>query len=371
MTADAGASRPTRVLKVDPSRPEPEIIREAAAVLRRGGLVAFPTETVYGLGANGLDPEAVAGIFRAKGRPADNPLILHVAHADDAARLAASWPPVAQRAAEAFWPGPLTLVVPSRGHVPSVVTAGLPTVAVRIPDHPVALALLREAGVPVAAPSANRSGRPSPTRAEHVWHDLQGRVDLILDAGPVGIGVESTVLDVTTDPPTVLRPGGVAVETLRAVLGDVAVDPYAVHPPGDAHDEEEEEGRPAPRSPGMKYRHYAPSCPVELIVGEPAARRRTLGLRVAHYLEKGQRVGVVVTEEGAGALSGENDRLLVRIVGPAHRPDLYARRLFQYLRELEGAGSDVIIMEGIEPEGIGLAVMNRLRKAAGSRIIEG
>lgn len=370
MTGDPSSSLSTRLLKVDPHRPEPDIIREAAAVLRRGGLVAFPTETVYGLGANGLDPEAVAKIFRAKGRPADNPLIMHVARPDDGARLAAKWPLVAERAAEAFWPGPLTLVVPSRGHVPAVVTAGLPTVAVRIPDHPVALALLREAAVPVAAPSANRSGRPSPTRAEHVWNDLQGRIDLILDGGPVGIGVESTVLDVTTDPPTVLRPGGIGVEALRDVLGDVAVDPDAVHPPEDVDDEEEAGERPAPRSPGMKYRHYAPSCPVELIVGEPSARQRTLAQRAAYYADGGQRVGVIATEEGAKQLAGENDRLLLRTVGPAHRPDLYARRLFQYMRELEGEGSDVIIMEGIEPEGIGLAVMNRLRKAAGSRIVE-
>ncbi len=197
----------TELLAVDPFSPEPERIARAAEVLRRGGLVAFPTETVYGLGANALDPNAVAGIFHAKGRPANNPVIVHVAEARDVLRVVADWPEIAERLAQRFWPGPLTLVLPKRAGVPDVVTAGGPTVAVRVPAHPVALALLRAVGVPIAAPSANRSTQLSPTRAEHVQRGLDGLIDLILDGGPTTGGLESTVLDVTTTPPRLLRPG--------------------------------------------------------------------------------------------------------------------------------------------------------------------
>lgn len=366
------ASRHTRLLRVDATRPGGAAIAEAAAVLRAGGLVAFPTETVYGLGANALCPVAIAGVFAAKGRPADNPLIVHTADAEGAEELAARWPEAAGRAAAAFWPGPLTVVVPARPGLPPSVTAGLPTVALRVPDHPVAHTLLAAAGVPVAAPSANRSGRPSPTRAEHVWDDLRDRIDLIVDGGPVGIGVESTVLDVSVDPPILLRPGGVSLEQLRAVLGEVEVDPGAMALPGSG----EVEPGAAVRSPGMKYRHYAPRCPAILVEGEPEARARRLASVAADYAVQGLCVGIIATEEGAAAFGPEQEKaadrgnVVVRVTGPRARSDLYAARMFGVLRELERLGCDVILMEGIDTSGIGLAVMNRLRRAAGFRVVQ-
>lgn len=359
--------RVTRMLKVNPRQPEEDVIRLAAAVLKQGGLVAFPTETVYGLGAHALMPEAVAGIFQAKGRPSDNPLIVHVPGVQEARSLAAHWPDRAQRLAEAFWPGPLTLVVPAAAHIPPIVTAGLDTVAIRVPAHPVALALLKEAGVPVAAPSANRSGRPSPTRASHVWDDLQGLIDLILDGGPVGIGLESTVVDVSGSTPVLLRPGGITREALEGVLGPVELDPAVL----------KAAGHNPPRSPGMKYRHYAPACPALVVEGPTPARWRQLARLVQDHLARGETVGVIASQEaaayldrpGGGDRPGVGGRLILRATGPLARPESYAARLFADLRELDQLGADIILMEGIEPAGMGLAVMNRIRKAAGFHII--
>ena len=264
----------TELLVVDPIDPQPERIARAAAVLRRGGLVAFPTETVYGLGANALDAAAVAGIFRAKGRPANNPLIVHVAEWRDALPLVADWPPVAEGLAGRFWPGPLTLVLPKRDVVPDLVTAGGATVAVRVPAHPVALALLRAAGVPVAAPSANRSTQLSPTRAAHVQRGLDGLIDMILDGGPTTGGLESTVLDVTTTPPRLLRPGLIAPAELEALIGPIGrISP--IH-----------EAAALP-SPGMMSRHYAPRTPLECVEGDAMERVRTL-------LNAGERVGWLI-----------------------------------------------------------------------------
>lgn len=353
----------TRWVVVDPQRPDQEAVEDAAAVLREGGLVAFPTETVYGLGANAWSPAAVEKIFVAKGRPADNPLIVHVAEPAQAAALAAEWSETARKAAQAFWPGPLTLVVPLGAPLPPRVTAGLNTVAVRVPAHPVALALLRAAALPVAAPSANRSGRPSPTRAEHVWDDLAGRIHFLLDGGPVGVGVESTVLDLSVHPPLVLRPGGISLEALRDVLGNVELDPaLASFRSGEGMEQQ------VPRSPGVKYRHYAPACPAVLVEGPPPVRRRKLAQWVQARLAEGRRVGVIATEEGASGLR-EHEGLILRVTGSQRDPEAYAKGLFRFLRELEGAGCDMIIMEGIEAEGIGLAVMDRLRKAAGGHIV--
>lgn len=240
-------------IRVDPRDPDPETIRRAAGTLRRGGLVAFPTETVYGLGAAALDPAAVARIFAAKGRPSYNPLIVHVADAGAARALAAEWSPAAERLADAFWPGPLTLVVPRRPGVPDAVTAGLPSVALRVPAHPVAHALLREAGIPVAAPSANRSTQVSPTTAAHVERSLGGRVELILDAGPTPVGIESTVVSLAGEVPTLLRPGTLSLDEVRGVVGEVEV---AAASGG---------GRAARPSPGMLDRHYAPRAEVRLL----------------------------------------------------------------------------------------------------------
>lgn len=261
-------------------------LRRAGAILRRGGLVAFPTETVYGLGADALNPEAVARIFAAKGRPADNPLIVHVTGIEQAGpAVVAAWPDVARRLAERFWPGPLTLVLPAGPAVPAAVRAGLPTVAVRCPAHPVAQALIAAAGTPVAAPSANRSGRPSPTRAEDVWADLGPHLDLLLDAGPVSVGVESTVVDVTAWPPRLLRPGGLPVEDLEVVLGVSLAPPPALG------------AAAAAPAPGMKYRHYAPEAPVVLAAGIEAGA----GF-LRQWLAEGHRIAVVGCREDLEAL---------------------------------------------------------------------
>lgn len=352
----------TRIVTVNPDNPETGAIDAAAAVLRAGGLVAFPTETVYGLGADATRSEAVAGIFRAKGRPADNPLIVHVADFGGLDPLVSEVPPSAHLLRELFWPGPLTLVLPRSELVPDVVTAGLSTVAVRMPSHPVALALIRRAGVPVAAPSANVSGRPSPTSAAHVIEDLAGRVDLIIDGGDTDVGVESTVLDLTTDPPTLLRPGGVTHEELCQVLGRVAVDPAAL-----VRQEDAAPRRPriAPRSPGMKYTHYAPMAPLVLVEGELGLVMEEI-LRLMHeYRLEGKRVGVLSTAESRGAYPAH----VVLEVGSRAEPKAVASSLFSTLRAFDEHDVDVILAEGIPEEGLGLAVMNRLRKAAGGRII--
>ncbi|MCR4419527.1 MAG: L-threonylcarbamoyladenylate synthase [Clostridia bacterium] len=353
--------RPTRYWRVNPRRPAPEAISRAARILRRGGLVAFPTETVYGLGANALSERAVRAVFAAKGRPADNPLIVHLGYAGQVAELAASVPPEAEMLTRRFWPGPLTLILPSNGRVAPAVTAGLDTVALRMPRHPVTLALLRRARVPVAAPSANLSGRPSPTLGRHVLQDLRGRIDLILEAGPAEVGVESTVLDLTVRPPAVLRPGGVTLEELEAVLGEVRVDPAA----GTADRTEA-----PPRSPGMKYRHYAPRAPMCLVSGEPQA----VGQRIAELVERarleGKRVAVLVSEETAAVCrQGVSPDVLV-CLGPRGNPALAAARLYAGLKACDRYAVDHILAEAWPEEGLGLALTNRLRKAAGHQVIE-
>ncbi|CCO08419.1 L-threonylcarbamoyladenylate synthase [Desulforamulus hydrothermalis] len=343
----------TQVWQLDARCPEPAVIDRAAAIIKAGGLVAFPTETVYGLGANGLDPAAVAGIYRAKGRPSDNPLILHVADRAMAHRLSHRLPPAAALLMETFWPGPLTLVVPRAGEIPRQVTGGLDTVALRMPDHPVALALIKAAGVPVAAPSANRSGRPSPTTARHVWADLQGRVDAILDGGPAGLGVESTVLDLTGPQPLILRPGGVTCEQLARLLPDVALDPAALG--------EKTASCQAPRSPGMKYIHYAPAAPLILFEGELPRVQQAMQRRAAELLAAGRRVGLLVSEETAAGWPGAAHLLTL---GSRRNPARAAALLFARLRRFDRLPVDIILAEGIPGRGLGLAVMNRLRRAA-------
>ncbi|HVK12852.1 MAG TPA: L-threonylcarbamoyladenylate synthase [Gemmataceae bacterium] len=323
----------TLVLRVAPDEPSPGPIATAAAALRRGWLVAFPTETVYGLGANALDPAAVGTIFRAKGRPPTNPVIVHVADEGMLTLVAADWPPAAAALARAFWPGPLTLVVPKAAAVPDVVTGGGPTVAVRRPTHPVAQALIRAAGVPVAAPSANRSAELSPTRAEHVLAGLSGRVDVILDGGPTPAGIESTVVDVTTSPPTVLRPGPISVEQLEAVVGPVAQRTKGV------------ESGPSP-SPGMMARHYAPRTPVELVAG----RDRLVGLA-----SRG-RVGVLALGPAAG-VPGE-------VVALPADPAGYAARLYAALHDLDALNLDRVLIEEPPATPEWLAVRDRLTRAA-------
>lgn len=315
--------------------PSPELAAGASA-LAAGGLVAFPTETVYGLGANALDPHAVARIFAVKGRPTDHPLICHIASADDLAPLVAEVTPLAQALADAFWPGPLTLVLPRSAAVPDAVTGGRDTVAVRVPDHPLALELLRAFGGPVAAPSANRFGRPSPTRANDVRDELGDTVDVILDGGPCAIGVESTVLDLTSNPPQVLRPGGVSVEQIEAVIGPV-------------------DGASGPaRAPGMLEAHYAPGARVEVVTADAAAAR------AADLTAAGTSVALLAPH----AISPLPDSVLV--LGPAGAPDAYAALLYTAFRRADAARCQVIVAVPPPAHGIGVAVRDRLARAAAS-----
>ena len=347
----------TRVLKVHPERPEPEKIRIAAHVIRDGGLVAFPTETVYGLGANALDDRAVLRIFEAKKRPADNPLIVHIANTDDIYLLAERLPKGAEVLMNEFWPGPLTLLVPRSELVPDATTAGLATVAIRMPSHPIARALIAEADVPIAAPSANLAGRPSPTTAKHVLDDLSGRIDIVIDGGAIGFGVESTVLDLTAKVPTVLRPGPITVEELIQVLGKIEVHRVAkAEAPTEVV---------VARAPGMKHKHYAPKAEVTVIEGSPDDMVSKIQELAGKHKHAGKKVGIMATTETANRYRAD----VVKVVGVRQKPRTIAKNLFKALREFDEEGVDVVLTEGLEPTGIGLAVMNRLRKAAGYNIV--
>jgi L-threonylcarbamoyladenylate synthase len=339
---------------VDPQNPDPHLIAHAAAIIRAGGLVAFPTETVYGLGADGLNPAAVARIFEAKERPSTDPLILHIAEPETLLQLVREAPPVALELAHRFWPGPLTLVLPKQPGVPDIVTAGLATVAVRMPAHPVALALIRAARTPIAAPSANRFGRTSPTTARHVQDDLGDRIDLILDAGPTPIGVESTVLDLTRPVPTILRPGGLPREALEGLLGPVAVQTHLA------------EG-PMP-SPGLLPKHYAPRAPMILVIGPPPRMRATLRELVARYTAQGHRIGLLIAEEDRAETADLPAETVV--LGAEGDLETVARRLYEGLRELDGRDLSLIIARDFGDQGLGLAVRDRLTRAAGGSIIQ-
>jgi len=338
----------TKVWRVDPKSPDPEAINEAAEIIRKGGLIAFPTETVYGLGANALDETAVRKIFAAKERPAWDPLIVHICNLAMLEQLVEDAPEKFTELASRFMPGPLTVVMRKKAIVPDAVTAGLPTVAVRMPNHPVALALIEAAGVPIAAPSANKFGRPSPTTAEHVLHDLAGRIDGILDAGPTQVGVESTVVDLTKTPPVILRPGGVSKERLEEVLGEVIV---ASRPPSDV-----EAGLP---SPGMMPRHYAPSVPVILADGNPSELLQVIERLKSQGYEPNQ-IGILMPE---GWLTGEEGLVIFRW-GRWSNWEEMAQRLFEGLRWLERQGVSVIVAPLPPPIGLGLAIRDRLTKAA-------
>lgn len=342
----------TRIWTLTGTPDDERALAEAASLLRQGATVAFPTETVYGLGADGLNPAAVRRIFQAKGRPADNPLILHIASDQALSGLADPIPSLARGLTRAFWPGPLTLILPRRPVVPDEVTAGLATVAVRQPNHPVALRLIELTGRPLAAPSANRSGRPSPTRADHVRADLWGRIDGLIDAGATPLGVESTVLDLTTHPPALLRPGGITLEQLEEVIGPIRVEGGP--------------GPETPKAPGMKYAHYAPKARLTLVTGTPEEVSRWIQREAQSLLEAGIRVGVLASAENAG---GYPPGALVLIAGRRqHLPEV-AEGLFAALRQFDEAGVQVILAEGYPEVGLGRAVMNRLRKAA-RRVVE-
>jgi len=346
----------TLVLKVDSQEPEIGKIQIAADFIKKGGLVAFPTETVYGLGADALNPKAVLAVFEAKKRPLDNPPIVHVGNANDVYRLVKEAPPNAERLMKNFWPGPLTLIFNRSNIVPDVTVAGLDTIAVRMPRHNVALALLKESGCPIAAPSANLAGKPSPTTAKHVLDDLNGRIDAVLDAGPTCIGVESTVLDMTVDPPQILRPGGTPYEVLKKILERVELHPVAV-----ADKELPVEKAP---SPGVKHKHYAPNADVIVVEGEVSAVMEKVKELAKFYKQKGIKVGVLATDETAGYYEAD----VVKSLGSRSDLAVIAKNLFRLLREFDLDVVDVIIAEGVPAEGLGLAVMNRLRKASGYKI---
>lgn len=341
----------TKVFKIDTVAGHEAEIAEAAALLRRGGLLALPTETVYGLGANGLDGAAVRRIFAAKGRPQDNPLILHIPEASWLTRCCENVPPAAWRLAEAFWPGPLTMILPRSAVVPDETAAGLNTVGVRCPAHEVTLAVIRAADVPVAAPSANRSGRPSCTSAAHVWEDMAGRIEGIVDGGECAVGVESTIVDLTVTPPRLLRPGGLPLERLCAVLGEVEVD-GAVK--GKLAEGEK------PRAPGMKYRHYAPKAPVTVVTGDAEKSARYIARRAA------ADVGVLCFDEYAGRFGGA----VTRCLGSEGDKAEQARRVFDALRAFDDTAVRQIFAQCPDSGGLGLAVENRLKKAAGFHTVE-
>jgi len=335
------------------------VLNEAGELLRNGELVAFPTETVYGLGANALQDSACQKIYRVKGRPSDNPLIVHVATLEQAKQVVREWPEQAAICAREFWPGPLTLVLPKSDLVPSIVSGGLPTVAVRMPSHPAALALLQAAVVPVAAPSANISGKPSPTEGKHVWQDLKGKIPLLIDTGKCAIGLESTVLDLTAEIPCILRPGGITLEQLQAVLREVTIDSAAQ---GEAKE------ATAPKAPGMKYRHYAPRGSIKILSGKNEDKLTQIGFGLRQKTA-GQKIALICFAETAELLDRTTVDLIdfLFVLGSLKRPEDAAGRLFESLRLCDEKAIDLILVEGMSESGIGLAFMNRLHKAAGNK----
>jgi L-threonylcarbamoyladenylate synthase len=347
----------TKILKIQSDNIDIEKIKYAAEVLRGGGIVAFPTETVYGLGADALNENAVKKIFEAKGRPSDNPLIVHITGKESVGGLAMAVSEKAQVLMDRFWPGPLTLVLEKSDKIPPVITAGLSTVGLRAPSHPIALALIREAGISIAAPSANLSGKPSPTTSKHVIDDLNGRVDVIIDGGSADIGVESTVLDVTTDMPVILRPGGVSFEQLRDVVGNVSIDPSLMKKPSEDL---------VPRAPGMKYTHYSPKADVIVVEGEPLKVAEKINSLIMEYQSQNIPVGVLSTKQTRELYKGIPSITL----GDRMEPETIAANLFKAFRDFDDIGIKVILAEAINNEGIGLAVMNRMKKAAGYNIIK-
>ncbi len=407
-----------RIIIEDRNHIKDEELKEAAGILRSGGLVAFPTETVYGLGGNALDEDAARKIYAAKGRPSDNPLIAHVSCVEEVAPLVKEIPEAGRKLMEAFWPGPLTMIFPKSEKVPYGTTGGLDTVAIRMPDDPVANRLIALAGVPVAAPSANTSGRPSPTTADHVWQDMNGRIEMIIDGGPVGIGVESTIVDVSSAVPAVLRPGAITMEMLAEVLGEVSVDPAILGPlSADVR----------PKAPGMKYKHYAPKADLTLVEPGTGTERESGAEQVTgaeqktgaeqvtgaeqktgagqktgaeqktgadrntgadpetgldetqlqamirkvrelsrEKIEAGYKVGVICTDESRGCYTdGE-----VRSIGARKSQESVAHNLYALLREFDDLGVDYIFSESFPKDHLGQAIMNRLSKAAGYKIVK-
>lgn len=343
----------TEIVQIDDVKAQADDIARAGKLLREGELVAFPTETVYGLGANGFDAEACARIYAAKGRPSDNPLILHVCDRAMVDTVAAEVTPMAEKLLAAFCPGPITLIMRRRAAVPDRITGGLATVGVRMPESRVARALIRAAGVPVAAPSANISGRPSPTTAASVYRDMQGRIPLILDGGPCRFGVESTIVDCTGPVATILRPGAITREMLTEVLGGVKLDPALVG------------AKVVPKAPGMKYKHYAPNAPMTLLEGGPEKMVPAFRRQVRQLQAEGHRVGVLASHEVCTALQDSVPAPLLADYGAQGDLLTIASRIYELLIAFNDTEADVLLGEGMSDAGLGLAIMNRLHKASG------
>ncbi len=347
----------TVIIKIKNTEMESQkAIQTAGEVIRSGGLVAFPTETVYGLGADALNPQAAHKIYEAKGRPSDNPLIVHISNWEDLGKIAANVPEQAKKLADKFWPGPLTMIFEKTKAVPFETTGGLKTVAVRMPSHPAALALIKAGGGFIAAPSANTSGKPSPTQARHVAEDMQGKIPMILDGGPVGIGIESTIVDVSEGIPTILRPGYITLDMVRETAGEARMDPGLSA--GDVNI--------PPKAPGMKYKHYAPDADLILVEGASRNVQEKINSLAKEASKAGKSVGIIGTDESCCNYQYG----IVKSIGTRKDEDAIARHLYGILREFDGQGVDVIYSESFSTPGIGQAIMNRMLKAAGYQVIK-
>lgn len=344
----------TKIISIDENNIDSKLFDKAVDVIKAGGVVAFPTETVYGLGANGLDENAVAKIFEAKGRPADNPLILHVYDIAQVSILTKEIPALAIECMKRFWPGPLTMILKKSSLVPDITSGGLETVAIRMPDNPIALELIRQSNTTLAAPSANTSGRPSPTTAEHVRTDLSGKIEFIIDGGSTGVGLESTVLDLSTDTPTILRPGGVTYEELSVFIPNLQID------------DEEKSEEDVVKSPGQKYTHYAPSQEMRLYVGDVDHIVEEINNQAQKLIEENHKVGIIATEETKDLY----EKGIVLALGSRSNKEEIARNLYNIIREMDQSDVEIILAEGIEKDNIGMAIMNRLTKASGGKIVK-
>jgi L-threonylcarbamoyladenylate synthase len=347
----------TKVVKIDENNIDMEKIREAAKILKNGGLVAFPTETVYGLGANGLDADACRKIYETKGRPSDNPLILHIGRIEQLSQIVSEVPENAKKIMKEFWPGPITIIFKKKDIVPDSVSGHFGTVAVRFPSNIIARVLVWESGLPIAAPSANTSGKPSPTKAEHVLHDLNGKLDMIIDGGSCDFGLESTILDLSGEKAVLLRPGAVTKEMIENVIGEIDVD-AAVY--------KKVTGDFAPKAPGMKYKHYSPDADVKLVKGESAKVTAKINELLADAKGKGLKTGVLATEETKALYNADF------VLSAGHRNDEkeIGANLFDILREFDKLGADVVFSETFSYNGEGMAIMNRLNKAAGFECVQ-
>lgn len=330
-------------------------LTRAGDIIKNGGLVAFPTETVYGLGGDALNPESSRKIYAAKGRPSDNPLIVHVASMEDLETIVKDVPEAARKLAKAFWPGPLTMIMNKNEKVPYETTGGLDTVAIRMPDNKIALELIRQSGGFIAAPSANTSGRPSPTVARYCIEDLSGKIEMILDGGQVGIGLESTIVDLTSDTPMILRPGYITLEMVKEILGEVTVDRTII----DGNSKEK------PKAPGMKYRHYAPKGQLAIVQGQQSKVIEYINMKAKEASAEGKRVGVIGTDATRSFYKAD----VIKSVGDRSDERTIAHELFKVLREFDDENIDVMYSESFDDSGIGQAIMNRLLKAAGHNVI--